>query len=143
MNKLAHSSVVYDSKKSRISDAVHVTTSSRGTLTENVPVPLRNKGEKICFFNVVLQSLYSLLPFRLHIYNTMIDNKHLKTIKSIFQEMDRRPNNPINTYQRIADWNIPGYNHASRQQMDPEDLLMLLIRKSFDVNLPLADFQNL
>ena len=66
-------------------------------LTEQVPVTLRNSGENICFLNSVVQVLYSLLPFRAHIFNTSLNNNVVTTIRQLFREIEICPQYAIPT----------------------------------------------
>ena len=131
-----------------IVDEPNDATSQKVLLTENVPVPLRNiigKGkENICFFNSVVQVLYSLLPFRSHVYNNTIENPYVKTIKRLFKMMDKRPSNPINTYKMVPDLNFRDYNHKEGHQIDSREVLLFIIDNIFheDQSVPLYSHSN-
>ena len=52
------------------------------TLTENVPVPLKNR-ENVCFFNSVVQVFYSLIHFRAQVYGEITDNHVIRNLRQL------------------------------------------------------------
>ena len=101
-------------------------------LTEQVPVTLRNSGENICFLNSVVQVLYSLLPFRAHIFNTSLNNNVVTTIRQLFREIEICPQYAIPTYEYAASLNIPNYNHYRREQIDVREVVQYLAENCFE-----------
>ena len=54
------------------------------TTAERVPVPLINR-ENVCFFNSVVQVLFSLIPFRERILSDLVDNHVIRCMKQLFR----------------------------------------------------------
>ena len=94
------------------------------TLTDNVPVPLKN-GENVCFFNSVVQVFYSLMPFRAHIYGETIDNHVIRNLRKLFREMEASPAHNIHTYPIVRALQIPHYR--DRDQIDALEVVSFLI----------------
>ena len=54
-------------------------------LIEKRPVQLRNR-ENVCFFNSVVQVLFSLIPFRERILSDLVDNHVIRNMRQLFRE---------------------------------------------------------
>jgi O-acetyl-ADP-ribose deacetylase (regulator of RNase III) len=79
-------------------------------IAEKVPVPLRNT-ENVCFFNSVVQVLFSLIPFRERIFSDLVDNHVIRNMKQLFRRMESVPTNNIPTYPTVTAINIPHYRN--------------------------------
>ena len=77
--------------------------------TEYTPVKLQNSGHNVCFFNSVIQVLYSLPSFRTHILNTSLNSVVVHNLRKLFQKIQKRENGSEYTYQIVKDLQIPGY----------------------------------
>jgi Ubiquitin carboxyl-terminal hydrolase. len=56
----------------------------------NTPVKLMNEGVNVCFFNAVIQMLYSLRDFRFYIEQTEHTNAILRVIQDMFKELNAK-----------------------------------------------------
>ena len=120
--------------KSQSSRSVNKITTDKilRPLCKNRPVPLENNKENICFFNSVLQVLYSTLPFRAHVLNTHMNNNVIMKIKEIFEMMETQNLQSINTYSKIANFDIPEYDYRRRQQIGVCEMLSFLFENCFE-----------
>ena len=68
----------------------------------NIPLGLLNNGENVCFFNSVIQSLYSITAFRDYILQLLLfrDNPPAVSIKNLFREI-ASSNNHIRTSEYL------------------------------------------
>ena len=98
-------------------------------VTENIPVPLKNIGENVCFFNSLAQVLYSSLSFRAHVFNTTLHNDVIDKLRELFREMESTQHS-VHTYPIVACLDIPEYE--DKQQFDVRNLLSYLLDYSFE-----------
>ena len=105
-------------------------------LTEKEPVPLRNNmrvSENVCFFNSVVQVLFSLIPFRARILSDLVDNPVIRNIKQLFRTINESVSSySIHTYPVVRAIDIPHY--IDHEQMDAREVLRYLIDNSVEAN---------
>ena len=90
---------------------------SGNKLVEKVPVGFKNLGQNVCFFNSVIQVLYSVDLFREHILSVNTLDPVVLMIKELFRVIELS-NTPIETYQYIQSLELPNYDHTLKQQFD-------------------------
>ena len=105
-------------------------------LTEKEPVPLRNNmrdSENVCFFNSVVQVLFSLIPFRARILSDLVDNQVIRNIKQLFRTINESVSSySIHTYPVVRAIDIPHY--IDHEQIDALEVLRYLIDNSVETN---------
>ena len=84
---------------------------------------LQNIGQNVCFFNSVIQTLYSIDIFRQFMRSQNTSDQIVLTIKRLFQLIE----SPIETYQVIKSIELPHYNHSLRQQFDAQECFVHII----------------
>ena len=77
-------------------------------------------GHNVCFFNSIVQILYSIPSFRSFVHNLMPDNDKFdrqsmvkKTIKKLFAEISGATD-PVQTSKYVDDFSFPGYTFKSQ-----------------------------
>ena len=79
---------------------------------ENGPIGLVNIAND-CFFNSVIQALFTLSSFRNHVRNfdTMIPNElnAVCSIKQLFRDMEAKSNDSIQTHDCLMSLGLPGH----------------------------------
>ena len=101
------------------------------------PVKLKNeylngKFENLCFFNAVLQLLYSIPEFHLFLkdpslYPSNINDEMIRTLIQLFTEMDTH--NSVRTSSYIKNIGLNHYVFGS--QYDAQDCLQFIINQCF------------
>ena len=96
------------------------------TINRNFPVRLRNEGVNVCFFNSIIQALYSLPLFHTYLEQTSIDDNILNKLKDLFQTM-RNTNEIVqtSTYIRALENDFTGYTFGI--QYDAEECLRKIL----------------
>ena len=90
-------------------------------------------SENVCFFNSVVQVLFSLIPFRARILSDLVDNQVIRNIKQLFRTMNESVSSySIHTYPVVRAINIPHY--IDHEQMDAREVLRYLIDNSVETN---------
>ena len=96
--------------------------------TENRPIGLVNVAND-CYFNAVMQSLFSLESFRNHVknFNSHIHNEvnAVNHVKQLFQEMERKSMNPLPTHEHLMSLGLPGY--IENRQCDAQECMTYII----------------
>ena len=86
----------------------------------NLIVGLKNSGQNVCFFNSVIQLLYSVKGFRelvCQIENCSSPVLHLKQLFTAMKYSDT----PLETYPFVASIELPNYDPTQRQQFDAQE----------------------
>ena len=98
-----------------------------------VPLGLVNQGENVCFFNSVIQVLYSLPTFRSYIEQLQTSERVVSKIKDLFTEI-RCSNEPVRTSTYISDIDLQYY--VLGMQYDAHECLLQLLAKIYsDINV--------
>ena len=78
----------------------------------NGPIGLVNVAHD-CFFNSVVQALFSLETFRNHVRNfdSQIPDEvdAVYSIKQLFRDIESKLNNPLHTHEHLTLLGLPGY----------------------------------
>ena len=98
----------------------------------NIPLGLLNIGENVCFFNSVIQALYSITAFRDYVLKLLLfrDNPPAVSIKNLFREI-ASANNPIRTSEYLKHLELLDY--TSGTQYDAHECLLQLLNKIYPV----------
>ena len=93
---------------------------------------LKNLGQNVCFFNSVIQTLYSLESFREygHKHDERHSNSAMLTIKALFANMTSYGTS-IETYSLIRSFELPGYDPSRFQQYDAQECLIHLLNQIY------------
>ena len=99
----------------------------------NIPLGLVNYGENVCFFNSVIQVLYSLSVFRDYINKLRPPAKGVAMkIKSLFSEIETS-SEPVRTSNYVR--YLGRQHYEPRRQYDAHEcLLQLLVKISPNIN---------
>ena len=73
-----------------------------------IPIGLQNPGVNVCFFNSVIQMLYSLPKFWAYIQNNFHKNDEIAIINTLVHDIICAYH-PVNTYDHVVRLNIPNY----------------------------------
>ena len=103
-------------------------------LPRNSPLPLKNVGQNISFFNSVLQGLFSLDGFREYVFKLETDSGPQLVIKTLFTSM-KFSDTPIETYKFMPSIQLLHYNHQRCEQFDAEECLTHLINTIYTSTL--------
>ncbi|XP_066926765.1 uncharacterized protein [Clytia hemisphaerica] len=104
---------------------------------ENVAVKkvigLKNIGQNVCFFNSIVQSLYTIDSFCESVKSLDTDNPSRLAIKELFSTIERSET-PIETYQFIKSIELPGYDYIRREQFDAQESMMHILNHVYNLN---------
>ena len=75
----------------------------------NIPLGLMNERENVCFFNSVIQVLYSLPTFKEFIQQLSATNAVISEIKNLFQEI-KSSNVPVRTSDYVHNLGLRDYS---------------------------------
>ena len=95
---------------------------------DNGPIGLVNVRND-CFFNSVIQALFSLQSFRTHVSNfdtqipSEIDPVH--SIKLLFREIEAKTSNPLHTHAHLMSLGLPGYEE--NRQFDAQECMTYIV----------------
>ena len=101
------------------------------TLSSNarIPLGLKNKfKENVCFFNSVVQVLYSIKTFKEYIQHSSCGNIATKVITDLFLEISSSVV-PVHTYPYIKKMNLIEYHHG--EQYDAHECLIQILDKTY------------
>ena len=94
----------------------------------NAPIGLVNISND-CFFNSVVRSLFTLQSFRNHVknFNPSIPDElsAVQSIKQLFQDMEAKLINPLQTHDYLKSINLAGY--VEHTQFDAQECMTYLI----------------
>ena len=106
----------------------NISTVSKTNDDNNIPVGLVNIRND-CFFNSVIQALFTLESFRDHVrqFETHVSDEFsaVNSIKHLFSQIESRPNNPIETHDFLVSINLPGY--TDHHQFDAEECMTYIV----------------
>ena len=92
----------------------------------NIPLGLMNQGENVCFFNSVIQILYTLPAFREFIQQLSPTNAVVSEIKNLFGEIESS-NVPVRTSDYVQNLGLRDYSLG--MQYDAHECLLQLLEK--------------
>ena len=101
-----------------------------------VPVPLRNRGENICFFNAPVQVFNSLVKYHTYVLEPIPGSDVISKMKELFIKMKTFPQ--VHTYPIASSMNIP--DHHGRNQVDALNVVRLLVENTKIEENGLPDF---
>ena len=101
---------------------------------ENKPIGLKNMGQNVCFFNSVIQSLFTIDSFRDFVDTLDTNDSSILAIKNLFSAL-KRSDSPIETYEFIKSIVLPGYDYTQRQQFDAQECINSLLNHVYQVHL--------
>ena len=98
----------------------------------NKPLGLLNLGENVCFFNSVIQVLYSITAFRDYILSLLLftDNPPVVSIKNLFREIGSS-NNPVRTSEYLKHLELLDYKSGT--QYDAHECLLQLLDRIYPI----------
>ena len=96
----------------------------------NIPLGLMNQGENVCFFNSVIQILYTLPAFREFIQQLSPTNAVVSEIKNLFGEIESS-NVPVRTSDYVQNLGLRDYSLG--MQYDAHECLLQLLEKIYPV----------
>ena len=96
----------------------------------NAPLGLLNHGENVCFFNSVLQVLYSLPMFRQFVHELPTNTVEVSAIRSPFSEISNS-NVAVRTSTCVQKLRLHDYRFG--MQYDAHDSLIQLLEKIYPV----------
>ena len=105
---------------------------------EHVPVALKNSGENVCFFNSVIQILYSLLEIRLHVLSTALNNNVITQLRRLFRKM--QSDKIVHTYPIVLDLHMPQYHN--REQIDASEVVSYLLENCYETRIEIDQVTN-
>ena len=125
LNFLKRRKLNFDTEDSSVSttEPIEAVTLSSNTISCIIPVPLRNTGDNICFFNAVVQVFNSLVKYHAHVIEPMTGNNVINKMKELFIKMLTLPY--VHTYPIASSMNIS--DHHGRNQVDALNVLRLLV----------------
>ena len=108
----------------------------------NIPVGLENEGVNLCFFNSVIQVLYSLHKFRIYILESLPSNPLQREIKELFQQIcDQNSNGPVRTSGHVKKLVPCLSNYSYGNQYDAHECLINILDNCFPDNSDGCIFQ--
>ena len=105
------------------SEPVETVAASSNTTSCIIPVPLRNAGENICFFNATAQVFNSLVKYHAFVLELESGTEVNLKMKELFMKMKTLPK--VHTYPIAKTLNIP--DHQGRNQVDALNVVRLLV----------------
>ena len=97
------------------------------------PIGLENLGQNICFFNSVLQALFSVDSFREYVLKIEPKSQQQLFMKQLFSMMEQAKT-PIETYPLIPSMNLLHYDHKRKEQFDAQECLLHIVNAVFPTN---------
>ena len=113
-------------------------TPSTDVRHSSIPVGLENEGVNVCFFNSVVQVLYSLPSFRSYILQTSVINEVTAFIRNLFQEIKNARESVWSSYY-IRNLGLRNYKYGT--QDDAHECLTQLLEKCYPDNVDNSMFQ--
>ena len=96
----------------------------------DTPLGLQNENVNVCFFNSVIQVLYSLPDFQNYVGNMPILNQCFGQLKELFREINtQHSSEPIKTSKYVT--NIGLRNYRFRSQHDAHECLINIIENCY------------
>ena len=112
-----------------------------GESSRKLPLGLKNLGQNVCFFNSVIQALYSVDDLRKLVFQFNVnknDSPAKFAMKELFTSMTLS-DIPIETYHLIPSFNLLDYNHARFEQFDAQEFLIRVL----DQILPIKEDESI
>ena len=128
--------------RSHLNSSLDIDFSSVTLNTQNrrFPVKLLNEGVNVCFFNSIIQALYSLPLFHTYLEQTTIDNKIVKELKRLFKIMLTSNIVRTSTYIKALENKFIGYRY--KDQYDAEECLREILNVCFPYYHESASIEN-
>ena len=101
---------------------------SSDTVVSNKPIGLKNEGVNVCFFNSIIQVLYSLPEIRSHVRSVTRTNRYIKEIKTLFDKIDNQIE-PVQTSNFVK--NLQLENYTFKDQYDAHECLIQILENVF------------
>jgi len=104
--------------------------------SRTAPLGLKNLGQNVCFFNSLVQALYSIKSLRERVCQFEINvSTPVKTmaINELFTSMTSSAV-PIETYQLLPFFGIGGYDHSRFEQFDAQECLLHILEIIYPSN---------
>ena len=98
------------------------------TIVSNKPVGLKNEGVNVCFFNSIIQVLYSMPEIRSHVRALTSCNRYIKEIKTLFEKIDSKIS-PVQTSNIVKNLQLENYNF--KDQYDAQECLIQILENVF------------
>ena len=98
------------------------------TLDSSIPLGLLNRGENVCFFNCVVQTLYAIPAFRAFIQELVPINEAARAIKQMFEEI-LNSNESVRSSKYVRRLALTGYQF--RHQYDAHECLLHILNKVY------------
>ena len=105
---------------------------------DNEPIGLVNVRND-CFFNSVIQALFSLQSFRYHVnnFNPQIPDEvePVRSVKKLFRDIEARKNNPLHTHAYLKSIKLPDYEENI--QFDAQECMTYIVNLFYpQINYP-------
>ena len=104
----------------------------------SIPVGLENEGVNVCFFNSVVQVLYSLPSFRSYILQTSVINEVTAFMRNLFQEIKNARESVQSSYY-IRNLRLRNYKYGTHH--NAHECLIQLLEKCYPDNVDNSMFQ--
>uniref|UniRef100_A0A7M5XKR3 ubiquitinyl hydrolase 1 n=1 Tax=Clytia hemisphaerica TaxID=252671 RepID=A0A7M5XKR3_9CNID len=104
--------------------------------SRTAPLGLKNLGQNVCFFNSLVQALYSIKRLRERVRHFEINvSTPVRTmaINELFTSMTSSAV-PIETYQLLPFFRIGGYDHSRFEQFDAQECLLHILKIIYPSN---------
>ena len=101
---------------------------------ENKPLGLKNRGQNVCFFNSVIQSLCTINSFREFVKALDTNKASTLAIKNLFSRIESSES-PIETYEFIKSIILPGYDYTQREQFDAQECINHILNHVYQVDV--------
>eukprot|EP00111_Clytia_hemisphaerica_P024389 TCONS_00071962-protein len=105
------------------------------------PLRLKNLGQNVCFFNSVLQVLYSNDNFHEFISQLETNCPGKVAMKQLFTLMETSVT-PIETYQYVHLMPLLNYNHALKEQYDAHECLYYILSMLYSLDPNVSEPSN-
>ena len=97
------------------------------------PLGLLNEGVNVCFFNSIIQVLYSLPELRAYVESSTVNNRYMKEMKILFEKIDNQvTNEPVRTSHHVKNPRLEDYRY--RDQYDAQECLIRIIENLYPNN---------
>ena len=99
-----------------------------GTINRRQPVKLENYRVNVCFFNSIIQVLYSFPSFHDYLAQTSVSNTVIEAFRDLFEAMNSA-NGVVTTFPYVNQLQLPNYNLG--MQYDVAEALRFMIENCY------------